>query len=252
MNNDLLHVPLRTFQSEDLLAAIASTPALACSEPPDAARLLQITPSTDFSDLIRQIYPTHAGNFAALGCLAERLAERKRTIIPECTLDLDQSVDPPRGHAGVVGDLVVEGDLRVISTLIVTGNLEVRGTLSDCGPQSRIVVLGELSARHVSTSGWVAVMRNVRVEGLLFGKYNDDVFETQGSISAGAIVSDDHAFEASHGLEVRHRPDSDGAWGPEIFDLRDPEHLERLRDLLGAKAIDEAEELDWDHVPKSF
>lgn len=235
-----IDVPLRPWTEEDLRAALTAAPPGLCGPEADRARLLALRPCSSFSELLGQLYPTHAGNLGAAARLAERLAEPRSWSVAGGSID--------QGHVGVVGDLEVEGDLSVLVALVVTGDLTVRGTLSDCGPESRIVVLGSLRCRHVDTSGWVTVVGDVDVEGVLKGSYNDDSFESHAVIRAGAILSDEHVFEAAGGLSPRRKPERAGVWGDEVFDLRDEDHVTELRSLLD-DALDDAGELDWDRLP---
>lgn len=243
-----IDVPLRPWSEEDLHAAVEAAPPALCGPGAELAALEALAPQPSFAALLQALYPTHAGNLAAAGRLAERLASPRSWQVEGGTVELDQSVYPPLGHVGVVGDLEVRGDLTVIAALVVTGDLTVQGTLADCGPESRIVVLGRLRAGHIQTSGWVTVVGDVEVRGVLAGKYNDDAFESHGAVKADLILSDDHAFEAEGGLLPAKRPPSEGSWGEDVFDLQDPEHLEALRDLLG-EAIDEDGEIVWDALP---
>ncbi|WP_428267152.1 hypothetical protein [Haliangium sp.] len=252
MELSAIHVPLDTWTAEDVQAAVKAAPPALCGEAAEANTLASIKPCDTFAELLYQLYPTHTGNLAAAGRLAERVAKSSDVTTKAGTLSLDQSVYPPKGHIGVVGNLTVQGDLDVVAALVVTGNLTVEGTLRDCGPQSRVVVLGDLECDHVWSSGWITVVGDVRIRGVLFGTYNDDAFEAHGSISAGAIVADEHAFEAKGGLAPRNQPADAGVWGPGIYDLRDRGHAEALKQLLGSGTIDDQDELVWERIPRAF
>lgn len=235
-----VEVPLRPWSGDDVVAAVASAPSPLCAPAARLDRLRALAPCDSFAALLGRLSSTQLGDLGAAGRLAERLAEPRRWCVAGGEIAGE--------HVGVVGDLEVDGDLSVVAALVVTGDLIVRGTLSDCGPESRIVVLGALRCQHVDTSGWVMVCGDVEVEGIVAGRHNDESFECHAVVRAGAIVSDEHAFEAAGGLAPRRTPARPGAWGAAIFDLREEAHVDELRALLG-EALDAQGELAWDHMP---
>ena len=247
-----IEVALTKWTKDDVRAALAEAPPGLCGPDADEERLLAAKPCTTFSELLNQLYPSHSGDLGAAGRLAERLAEPRNWKVKGGEISLDQSQYPPTGHVGVVGNLEISGDLSVVAALVVTGDLIVNGVLSDCGPQSRIVVLGSLRARHVDTGGWVTAVGDIEIEGALRGHHNDDAFESHGTIRAGVIMSDEHGFEAGGGIEPRNRPTKNGVWGAEIFDLRNAAHVTELRNLLGPEALDDDREVDWSKVPRQL
>jgi hypothetical protein len=203
-----------------------------------------VSVSGSFADILYHLYPTFAGELFAAGLLAKRTAKEETTYrVGETVIDLDQSVYPPRGHVGIVGDLEVEGDLEVIAALVVTGNLRIKGLLIDCGPESRVVVLGDLVCEGLYSSGWVLVGGNLQVSGVVYGEYNDDALEVLGDINAGVIVTDEHGVGASGSIRVSVTPQEPGNWGEQQFDIRNKSHVIQLKTLLGEDAITERGQL---------
>ncbi|MBB1246766.1 hypothetical protein GL263_24905 [Streptomyces durbertensis] len=103
------------------------------------------------------------------------------------TLSGDQRVVEPFFHHG---DLVVEGGLDVVAPLVVTGSLTVGGVLADCGPDSVVVVGGDVTARGVFTDGEMCVLGGIRAE-VVHGYYNDNTLQA-GRIRARLVIEDEH------------------------------------------------------------
>jgi cytoskeletal protein CcmA (bactofilin family) len=93
------------------------------------------------------------------------------------------------------GDLHVGSSLHVTSVLVVTGNLTVDGFLRDCGPDSTIVVGGNLRARNLYTDGQLCVRKLLKVDGIVYGYYNDNTLSAS-VIQAPVVVSDEHDIQA--------------------------------------------------------
>lgn len=171
-------------------------------------------------------------SLAVIGALVRRHLPRNDFVVERpAVLSLDQSVSPPRGLRCVPGSLTVKGSLSVVAPLIVCGDLVVDGVLSDCGPQSKIVVLGSLSCGALRTTGEIWVLGSLKAARYVWGHYNDNVLEVVGSVRAAYVLSDDHAIEAA-GYDVQHRPSPDG----DVFDLADASHMEALRKVIPAAA----------------
>jgi hypothetical protein len=92
------------------------------------------------------------------------------------------------------GDLTVPGDLLVRASLVVTGSLTVAGILDDMGPDSRIAVGGDLTARGVDTDGELYVGGTIEAD-VVHGYYNDNVLAAR-TIRARLVIEDDHAVIA--------------------------------------------------------
>lgn len=233
----LVEAALGATDAGSIAAAVAHAPEFPCTGAANAALLHEIferaAPPATLASLLVALYADMASpaTYAAAGRLA---TARSAAVSVAGNASVSMTLDrlPRVGHVGVSGDLVIGGDLRVVGALVVTGNLVVGGTLSDCGPDSRIVVLGDLRCRSLSTSGSIAVAGDVLVRDALWACYNDDTLEVCGRLEAGIVVSDDHAIEASS-ITAKHTPSSaEGSWGPSIFDNADRAHLDELGTLL--------------------
>lgn len=92
------------------------------------------------------------------------------------------------------GDVVFDGNLDNSEALIVDGSLRLTGSYDDYGQGAGLlIVLGDLEAANVFTWNGLFVSGAVRVQGLLYGAYNDYAFEAGGGVSARGIVMDDHS-----------------------------------------------------------
>ena len=237
--DDFPTLPIQATAAE-LRALLQQLPAFALEPEPNEKALLQaLQKSVTFSGMLQALYPTHASQFFAAGALAKRQVPQQKFVVEESSIRLSSEL-PDGGHVGVVGDLEVQGDLDVVAVLVVTGNLVVDGTLSDCGPESRIVVLGDLDCQHLFTDGWVLVGGNVRTRGMIYGHYNDDALEVLGDIEAGIILTNEHSIDPAGAFRVRHQPSEPGVWGDQpLFDLNsNEEHIAEVKQLLGDEILD--------------
>lgn len=203
--------------ANQLDTALAACPKPKCTELPDVNEL-RAALETNGHEVLRTLYPTSPGTLALLATLV------KRTVAPvsieregDATLSLDLTVSPRRGHALVSGDVTIRGDLDLSAALVIAGDLNVTGTITDCGPESRIVVLGTIRCGNLVTSSEVFAGA-LEATGLVYGSYNDNVLELVGSLRAEAILSSDHSIEAAEFLP-RRRPETAGDWGDDIFDV---------------------------------
>jgi hypothetical protein len=154
------------------------------------------------------------GDVALVGTLFGRALEPCNVVIEgNSKIRLDQSVSPARGHVVVPGSLHVKGDLGVVARVVVCGDLVVDGVLSDCGPQSIVVVLGSVRCRSLLTTGEVLVAKDLIATTLVWAQGNDNVLEVGGTLRTAVLMSDDHAIEAGK-VEVAHRPPTGGTWAP--------------------------------------
>lgn len=184
-------------------------------------------------------------SLAVIGALVRKHRERHDVVVERsAALSLDQSVAPPLGARCVSGSLTVKGSLSVVAPLIVCGDLVVDGVLSDCGPQSKIVVLGSLSCGALRTTGEIWVLGSLKAARYVWGHYNDNVLEVVGTVRAAYVLSDDHAIEAA-GYDVQHRPPPYESNVIDVFDLADASHLEALQKVTPAAAWSEGD-LDLD------
>jgi len=119
---------------------------------------------------------------------------------------------PTAVHGGQrIAMLVVDGDLRLDQDLL---NLE-----GDHGPG--LLVLGELSARHLVHGGAVwLVSGDVRASGVVLGHYNHGSLLVAGAIHARLLLVDDHHVEAGDGVhaEIAEDPGIGEAVIAEVLD----------------------------------
>jgi hypothetical protein len=131
------------------------------------------------------------------GCVFDDLGDLLTRLTPDGkgkkkTATQGLTVRKPLFHHG---DMEVKGRLLVQAPLVVTGHLIVQGLFRDCGPQSRVVVGGNLRAANVYTDGEVWVGGNVVARGIVYGYYNDNSLSAQ-RIEARIVVADDHDIQA--------------------------------------------------------
>lgn len=191
----------------------------------------------DVQSLMQEAQLPHS--LAVIGALVRRhLSRSDVTVERPAVLSLDQSVSPPRGLRCVSGSLTVKGSLSVVAPLIVCGDLVVEGVLSDCGPQSKIVVLGSLSCGALRTTGEIWVLGSLKAARYVWGHYNDNVLEVVGTVRATYVLSDDHAIEAA-GYDVQHRPPPYESNVIDVFDLADANHTDALKQVTPGAAWSE-------------
>ena len=183
---------------------------------------------SDFSELVTALHSSGAPCIEF--CAAASLAALHGKPL---AWHLGTRAEIDEASVGVVGDLHVQGDLNILNAaLVVTGNLTVSGCLSDCGPDSRVVVMGNLNAMKVQTSGWMIVGGDAIVSDAVFGSYNDDSLEVHGTVRASAVITDEHSMVAKKGFQVTHVPEKKGPWGQEIFDVRTGAHVAQLNEIF--------------------
>lgn len=130
----------------------------------------------------------------------------------------------------VIGNLTVTGDLVVNTPLIVTGNLIVEGLYRDIGPESPAAILGNLICHNVRTTSWVIVGGETRVEHFFYGHYNDDAFECIGSLSAKAVLTEEHQILAGS-IVTEFSPVEASFFDEHIFDTRQSTDIRHLLNL---------------------
>jgi hypothetical protein len=103
----------------------------------------------------------------------------------------------------VAGDLHLTGELRIVGNLIVTGDVSVDGVVRDCGPDSRVAIVGNLEARGVWTDGdfYVGGDLDARV---VYGHYNDNSLRIGGTLRADLVIEDDHDVRATSIVSPHH------------------------------------------------
>lgn len=222
-------------EAVELDAAINGLPVPLCTPDGGAAVRREMERGTrDVQALMQAAQLPHS--LAVVGALVRRHVPRTDVVVERPgVLALDQSVYPPRGLRCVSGSLSVKGSLSVVAPLIVCGDLVVDGVLSDCGPQSKLVVLGSLSCGALRTTGEVWVLGSLKAARYVWGHYNDNVLEVVGTVRAAYVLSDDHAIEAA-GYDVQHRPPPYESNVIDVFDLADASHTEALQKVTPATA----------------
>ncbi|MEU1180835.1 hypothetical protein ABZ464_24910 [Streptomyces sp. NPDC005820] len=106
------------------------------------------------------------------------------------------------------GDLVVPDDLDLDIALIVDGDLVVHGFLDDyVSGIGMLVVLGNLVVRDLVSWGSVYVEGDLRAHGVVYGYYNDFIFEVNGAVHARALILGDKSASYATG-EVEAEIDS--------------------------------------------
>lgn len=107
---------------------------------------------------------------------------------PTFVLEGDQELDAP---TIVPGHLRVRGAMRITSALWVLGELRCEGPLRDCGPDSHIVVLGDLVAPGVWASGEIGVYGALRAS-VVEGHHNDNSLVVAGDLEARILFEEEH------------------------------------------------------------
>ncbi|WP_173086008.1 ankyrin repeat domain-containing protein [Phytohabitans rumicis] len=164
-----------------------------------------------------------------LAACAAVLGDDGRTTL---TLTGDQVWRRPFFHHG---DIVVKGHIDVLTPFAVTGSLLVDGCVSDAGPDSFMVIGGDVRAWGVNTDGELQVSGTVEAE-VVYGSYNDNSLVAD-TIRARLLIEDDHAVEAD--VEAEHHFDIDTyqqGYGDGV--------PERLRAILIDEVFDEDSQLD--------
>lgn len=115
--------------------------------------------------------------------------------------DGDQQLRKPFFHHG---DVEIEGSLIINDAFLVTGELRVKTTVCDCGPDSYVVIGGDVHAGAVYTDGEFYVGGDLRAEQFVYGHYNDNIL-VASTVHAPLVIADDHAihaeFDAEHVFE---------------------------------------------------
>ncbi|RKH25139.1 hypothetical protein D7X75_30590 [Corallococcus sp. CA031C] len=103
----------------------------------------------------------------------------------------------------IPGDLKTSGNFAVEGTLVVGGDLVVPGLLSDRGPDSILIVLGNLSVQALRTHGEIGVGGHLDGGDVVVGHYNDSSLVVGGHLKTRMLIEDEHDIRAQ-ALEVEH------------------------------------------------
>lgn len=151
------------------------------------------TSPRDFEEAFKDEYAYYEDS---LDRVAE-LASMVETLQPPHVVQGDLSLKEP---LIVPGDLKVSGKLYTSSVLIVLGNVEAK-VIRDCGPDSLIVIHGDVTTSMLWTDGEFHVAGDLSASELVYGYYNDNVLAAN-LIKAPVVVQDDHAMEGE--IEAAH------------------------------------------------
>ena len=105
----------------------------------------------------------------------------------------------------VTGSARAPGSLFVSCPLIVLGDLEVDGVLSDCGPDSTVVVVGRCVAKGLRTSGNFLVLGDLVVRDVIQGVYNDESLVVAGDLKTRFLDENDHDVSVYGEVHAEHR-----------------------------------------------
>jgi len=221
------HLALIQLPDELDLAVLAAQTQPECTPEADVAALKLDQGERDVQALMGSVY--NPADLAAIGALVRR-------HVPPQDVVVDGSAKLPahsQAQRCVSGSLHVKGDMSLVALLVVCGDLRVDGLLRDCGPDSTLVVLGDLHVGALQTTGEIWVLGSLTAQRYVWGHYNDNTLEVTGVIRAPLVLSDDHGIEGQ--CEVQHGPPSDGDDEPgdsdavHVFDLWNSAHRHALR-----------------------
>lgn len=131
--------------------------------------------------------------------------QRPATLEIEGEFDPELYLLPSVQH--IDHDVVVD-DLRLPaegSNLIIEGNLTVKGILKQDFRAGALLVMGDLQAGHVLTTGELACAGELRVDGLLYGNCTNYGTNVWGKTTAPTVISAKHhyfSFWGGHDIGV--------------------------------------------------
>ena len=94
------------------------------------------------------------------------------------------------------GNLEVDGHLSITAPFVITGELRVSGIITDCGPDSIVVIGGDVYCDSLDTSGEFHVTGSIHAKRVVHGYYNDNVLVSD-KIYARLVIDDEHSNLAS-------------------------------------------------------
>jgi cytoskeletal protein CcmA (bactofilin family) len=176
---------------EELIASLEAEHG----EDNDWVRYLKMSTSSpgDFEEIFKDRYYCFEDSMPKV----EELANMVKTKLPPHVVEGDLSLSSP---LIVAGDFEVKGDFYTSSVLIVLGDFKAR-FISDCGPDSLVVVRGNVGASILWTDGEFHVAGDIVASELVYGAYNDNVL-VGATVKAPVVVQDDHAIEGD--VEAEH------------------------------------------------
>ena len=132
--------------------------------------------------------------------LGELLTESEPTLLSE-----GYGIERP---TVVPGNLYVEGPLEVSSALWVLGDCFCEGVISDMGPDSHVVVLGDLRAPALMTNGEFCVLGDVETL-IILGQHNDNSLVIAGNVTTQILYEDDHDVVVQGTIDARLHASAD-------------------------------------------
>lgn len=122
------------------------------------------------------------------------------------------------------GDYRVSGSLQIVGPFLVTGDLVVDGVVADAGPDSLVVVGGDVKAHSVITDGPFWVLGDIDARDVVYGHYNDHTLYAS-TIYAKLAIADEHDVQADVEAELHFDSDTFAqGYGKNI--------VKRLREVL--------------------
>ena len=181
----------------------------------------------DFADAFKGEYSYFEDSLEHVAVLAGMVDTLRPPQVIKGDLELD-------GPMIVPGNLEVEGFLFTSSVLIVLGDLEAK-VIGDCGPDSLIVIQGDVRTSMLWTDGEFHVAGDLVATDLVYGAYNDNILAAK-TIKAPVVVQDDHDMQAE--IEAPHHI---------AYDSQEP-----LIEVFIEGAFNEDEELDFEFLKEKL
>lgn len=143
------------------------------------------------------------------------------------------------------GPLSIDGDFELGKgqVLIVDGDLFVGGIYSDCSGTGHLVVLGDMTARAVLTTGTSVVTGRLKAHEVVYCDYNDHISLFSGGVETPALFIFDKQTEFP---EAKSAIGMVGWWKEELDDTV----FLRLQPEIVAESFDEEPFPDLDSVAK--
>lgn len=220
---------------------------LICPEP-NYKKLYDVARSaSDFSDVLNEAVSHLTSGVYFIGLLLEKNIQKEDYFIEANQI---KQFEVPNSNVLVVnGNLNIKGDLFIDRPLIVTGNLIIDGIYSDLEYDAMVAIMGNLECNGVCSTAWPIIGGNCTVNGFVYGYYNDEVFECLGTLTAKAVISEEHQFNCGK-YNVQILPPSGNRYAPTILNIREKLdrdflrsiHGEELDRVLGMETIEDFDE----------
>ena len=132
--------------------------------------------------------------------LAQMLGEQEPVLAAE-----GMSVEQP---TIIAGSLYVEGPLEISNALWVLGDCVCEGVVRDEGPDSHVVVLGDLRTPGLITSGEFSVWGSIETLMLLC-QHNESALVVAGNVEARIVYEDEHDVAIYGSLDAQLHASAD-------------------------------------------